>query len=220
MSAAHPIDFYFDFSCPYAYLASTRLEELVRSTGAELRLKPVLLGGIFRALEQPQNMSMTLNPAKAEHNRLDLLRWASWLEVELSPPLRHPNRTVEALRMLLATPREFALQVVTSFYRLYWVEGRDISDPAVLVNALEELGLPGGEIAENSTDEAVKAGLRQRTDEAVEAGVFGVPTFIVDGELFWGQDRMEMAAEASMGWTARQDLRANFSFNQSRNEAL
>ena len=78
MSAPHPIDFYFDFACPYAYLASTRLEELAGHTQSEVRLKPVLLGGIFRALEQPQNMSTTLSPAKAEHNRLDLLRWASF----------------------------------------------------------------------------------------------------------------------------------------------
>ena len=79
MTTSKAIDFYFDFACPYAYLASTRLQELSAHTKSPIRLKPVLLGGIFRALEQPQNMSTTLNPAKARHNRLDLLRWASWL---------------------------------------------------------------------------------------------------------------------------------------------
>ena len=118
MSSPQPVDFYFDFACPYAYLASTRLNDLRSQTGAQVRLKPVLLGGIFRSLEQPQNMSTTLSPAKAMHNRLDLLRWASWLEVPLNAPVRHPNRTVEALRYLLATPAEHALTVVHAFFAL------------------------------------------------------------------------------------------------------
>jgi 2-hydroxychromene-2-carboxylate isomerase len=219
MSEPKDIDFYFDFACPYAYLASARIEELASHTGAQVHLKPVLLGGIFRSLEQPQNMSTTLNPAKARHNRLDLLRWASWLEVPLHTPLKHPNRSVEALRHLLATPAESALAVVHAFYSLYWVEAADISDPAVLHECLSKLGLDADAIAAESTSETVKQTLRERTDAAVELGVFGVPTFLVAGQLFFGQDRVEMVAEAAMGWEPRSELIRQFDFNQDTNEA-
>ena len=164
-------------------------------------------------------MSTTLSPAKARHNRLDLLRWASWLEVPLQTPLRHPNRSVEALRHLLATPAESALTVVHAFYSLYWVEAADISDPAVLHARLSELGLDADAIAEASTGNDIKQALHQRTAEAVALGVFGVPTFRVDNQLFFGQDRVEMVAEAAMGWQARPELLREFTFNQDTNEA-
>jgi len=219
MNTSQPIDFYFDFACPYAYLASTRLSELRAQTQANIRLKPVLLGGIFRSLEQPQNMSTTLSPAKAKHNRLDLLRWASWLKVPLKAPLRHPNRTVEALRYLLATPDEEQRRVVHAFYTLYWEKSADISDIDVLRACLDSLGLDAQNIAAAAQTQEIKDDLRRRTDDAVELGVFGVPTFIVGDQLFFGQDRIEMVAKASKGWTPRRDLITNFQFNQSTNEA-
>lgn len=219
MKTAQPIDFYFDFACPYAYLASTRLNQLEAETGVDIRLKPVLLGGIFRSLEQPQNMSTTLSPAKARHNRLDLLRWASWLEVPLKAPLRHPNRTVEALRYLLATPVEEQRRVVHAFYALYWEKSSDISDIEVLHTCLQSLELDAQKIAASANTSAIKDDLRQRTNDAVQLGVFGVPTFIVDEQLFFGQDRIEMVAKAATGWTPRTDLITNFQFNQSTNEA-
>jgi 2-hydroxychromene-2-carboxylate isomerase len=217
--APHSIDFYFDFACPYAYLASTRIDELAAHTGAQINLKPVLLGGIFRALNQPQNMSTTLSPAKAKHNRLDLLRWASWLEVPLQTPLRHPNRSVEALRFLLASPGDYALSVMTAFYELYWAQSADISDVEVLKHALRALDLDAEAIASKASSDAVKDSLRERTQAAVELGIFGVPTFVVGGEVFFGQDRVEMVAEAAMGWTAREQLVDSFSFNQETNKA-
>ena len=219
MNTPQPIDFYFDFACPYAYLASTRLHALAAQTDSEIRLKPVLLGGIFRSLKQPQNMSTTLSPAKAKHNRLDLLRWASWLDVPLNAPLRHPNRTVEALRCLLAPPVEEQLRVVHAFYALYWEKSSDISDIDVLCACLDSLGLHAQDIAAAAKTQAVKDDLRRRTDDAVNVGVFGVPTFIVGDQLFFGQDRIDMVAKAAKGWAPRHDLITNFQFNQSTNEA-
>ena len=133
--------------------------------------------------------------------------------------MRHPNRTVEALRYLLATPGESALEVVHAFYALYWSKGADISDKNVLMSCLEGLGLDASAIATKSNSAEIKEDLRQRTHDAVELGVFGVPTFIVDGELFFGQDRIEMVAEAATGWEANPELLAAFQFNQETNEA-
>src|SRR5687767_7400842 len=92
------LDFWFDYSCPYAYLGSTQVEALAARTGASLSWRPMLLGGVFRAAGTPQNLSETLSPSKAHHNGLDMLRWAALFGVKLVMPAGHPFRTVEALR--------------------------------------------------------------------------------------------------------------------------
>ncbi len=195
-----PIDFWFDFSCPYAYLASTQRHQLARDSQSVVTPQPFLLGGVFRAIGQAQNLSTTLSPPKARHNRLDVIRWAAWFDVPLATPFRHPNRPVEALRALLATPREHWDAVIDGFYRLYWVESRDISDVNVLRERLMALNLDADAILTLAQTDAIKDELRQRTDRAIAAGVFGAPAFIVDGQLFWGQDRLPFVVRAAQGW--------------------
>ena len=125
------LDFFFDFSCPYAYLGSTQVEALAERTGAELVPKPILLGGIFRARGVAQNLAAPLNPAKARHNIADLERWARHFSVPLRFPEGHPRRTVTALRSVLAVgPPSMAL--IHRFYRAYWQEQADLSDRAVV----------------------------------------------------------------------------------------
>jgi 2-hydroxychromene-2-carboxylate isomerase len=217
--SAEPVDFSFDFTCPYAYIASTRLPTFRRESGRTIRFNPVLLGGLFKALNQPQNMSTTLSPAKAENNRKELVRWASWYGVELRTPLRHPNRSVLALRTLLACPEPAWSAVIASFYTAYWVACEDIADPGVLSRRLDQLGLDGSAILQVAESQVIKDELRRRTAEASALGIFGVPTLNVDGQLFWGQDRMEMAAAAAKGWRADPEILRDFGFNQSSNEA-
>ena len=205
------IQFWFDFSCPYAYVASTRLEWLAEETGRSIQLPPFLLGGVFRALDQPQNMSTTLNAPKARHNRLDLMRWAAWYQVPLETPLRHPNRSVEALRAFLCCPADRQAEVMTAFYRLYWAEAGDISSRSQLASCLDQLGLDGSILFKEVDQPEVKEALFQQTSEAVQLGVFGAPTFVVDGALFWGQDRLEMVAAAAKGWIPPHE-ETNFNF--------
>ena len=206
-----PIDFWFDFSCPYAYLASTQRHKLAQEAQSIVAPQPFLLGGVFRHLGQVQNLSTTLSPPKARHNRLDVIRWAAWFDVPLARPVRHPNRPVEALRALLATPRECWDDVIDGFYRLYWVEQRDISDVTVLRAKLTELGLDADAILARAESDAIKDELRQRTDQAIAAGVFGAPAFVVNGQLFWGQDRLPFVVRAAQGWLPEQG-REDFHF--------
>ncbi len=183
------IDFWFDYTCPYAYLASTQVEALARRTGATLAWKPMLLGGVFRAVSTPQKLFATLSPPKAHHNALDLDRQAELFGVTLVMPAGHPFRSVEALRATLATgcdPR-----VIHGFYRAYWVAGREISAPDVMRDVLANAGYDPETVLAKISDEALKDDLRRRTDEAIALGIFGAPAFVVDGaRLYWGQDRM------------------------------
>lgn len=195
-------EFWFDYSCPFAYLASTQVDALAERTGAEIVYEPMLLGGVFKANNTAQNLSEVLIPAKRRHNELDMVRWAAQWRVPLTKPADHPLRTVEALRATLATGID--KKVVHAFFRAYWAEGRDLRDRAVVEQILTENG-HGAAIAR--IDE-FKDDLRTRTDRALAQGIFGAPTFVVNGELFWGQDRLRFVERALGGKPRSPDLRA------------
>jgi 2-hydroxychromene-2-carboxylate isomerase len=191
--------FFYDFVCPYAYLASLRVEDLARSAGAELVYEPVLLGGIFRSIGGPDDPNSTMSTAKARYAALELERAAAGAGVALARPSGHPRRTVLALRAAIATgelPR-----AASALFSAYWQRGSDLEDPRVVRAALDGAGLDGARAVGAAEDAAVKAELRRRTDEAVSLGVFGVPSFVVEAgaaerQLFWGQDRLDQVRAA------------------------
>lgn len=190
-------EFWFDFSCPYAYVASTRVEALAARVGAELDARPMLLGGVFKARGTPQNLSATLNPAKAAHNLDDMRRQAQMAGVPLQMPAGHPFRTVEALRCLLAVGAPF-MPLAHHFYRAYWAEGRDLGQRETVVAVLRAAGHDPEAVLARANSEEIKDELRRRTDEAVARGIFGVPACFVGEDLYWGQDRLDMV-EAALG---------------------
>src|SRR5579859_119248 len=132
------LDFWFDYSCPYAYLGATQVEALAARTGARLAYKPMLLGGVFRANGTPQKLFETLSPSKAAHNARDIDRWAEYFGVPLHMPAGHPLRTVEALRATIAVGLD--PRVVHAFYRAYWVDGRGPSEEGTLREVLGAAG--------------------------------------------------------------------------------
>ena len=196
--ASKNLNFWFDFSCPYAYLASTRVEALAERTGATLEAKPVLLGGIFQAVGTNQRLFATLAPAKMEHNAKDLQRHADLWETPLRFPENHPLRTVTALRALLVAGKPY-MPLAHKFYKAYWDDNLDIGDPEIVGRILEEHGLDADAILKKTQDQDIKDELRHRTDEAIEAGLFGVPGFQVGDEVYWGQDRMHFVESALGG---------------------
>jgi 2-hydroxychromene-2-carboxylate isomerase len=205
--AAMRIELYFDFSCPFAYLASTQIEALCARGGAELVWRPMLLGGVFNATGQDPMASA--GPAKARHNQLDMHRWAERWGVPLVMPAGHPLRTVRALRALLATPEPLWPAVIHGFYRAYWQRSEDIAAVETVTAVLIEAGLDQAAVARAvaaNDDQAIKDELRRRTDEAVARGVFGAPAMFVHAddlerpEMFWGQDRLHMIEAMLAGW--------------------
>lgn len=203
------IEFYFDFSCPFAYIASTGIEALCAAEGADLCWRPMLLGGVFRGTGAQDSPMEQMGPAKARHTTLDMHRWADALGLPLHRPAAHPMRTVRALRALLALPEADWPPVIHEIYRGYWQHGHDITSARSLGAILERAGVRGSALdralAAND-DPAVKDELRRRTSEAVARGVFGAPTTFVhvpDRDqplMFWGQDRLHMVRAALRGW--------------------
>jgi len=187
------VDFYYDVVCPYAYLAHTQIERVCGEVNAELRWKPILLGGLFRVIGAGDGPMPSMAPAKARLNLLDMQRWAEHWDVPLRLPAEHPRRTVLAMRAILAASDPLA--ATKALYRAYWVDGRDVANPDTVAAVLSETGLDGDALVTRAVDPTIKQALRESTDEAAAAGAFGVPACVVhvagrEPELFWGQDRL------------------------------
>lgn len=186
---AKTLDLWFDYTCPFAYLGSTQARALAARMGARLAYKPLLLGGVFRANDTPQKLFDSLSPAKGAHTNMDMQRWAKHFGVPLTMPPGHPIRSVEALRATLACGID--PKVVDGFFRAYWVENAPISDREVVRRVVASAGHAAGAVLAKIDTPEIKDDLRRRTDEAIALGIFGVPSWVVDGEhLYWGQDRM------------------------------
>ena len=191
------VRFYFDIVCPYAYLASTQLPALAERQMARIDYRPILLGGVLKTLSSEPAAGPL---AKQAMTRTDLGRWAEHLGVPLVFPAEHPRRTVEAMRLLTWAPNLSVPTLMVALYRAYWVEGRDVADIEVLLDIAESVGLSRKDAQQGLLSAPVSLALRRHTDEAISDGVFGVPTFVVEGEsgprLFFGQDRMHFVEEA------------------------
>lgn len=177
------LDFWFDYSCPYAYVASTGVEAFAADLGARVRWRPILLGGVLRAVGSPQHIAATLPPAKARHLLVDQARLAALAGVPFDPPPEHPRRTVAALRATLARGNDPA--VIHAFFRAYWAERRPIEDEAVVRAIAGDVDL-----------DAAREPLRAQTDAAIAMGVFGVPVYGVGDRWWWGGDRLPLVRAA------------------------
>ena len=186
------LEFFYDFVSPYSYLASTRVEAEVAHVGGTVRFRPFLLGGVFNATGNKAPIEVA---AKGPYLASDCLRWARRLGVPFAWPAKFPVLTVLPLRAAFAAERAGQLVPYThALFRAYWAEGRDISDAAVVQDAATRAGLDGAALV--AAAPGFKDALKAQTQEAVDRGSFGAPTFFVGQELFIGNDRLDFAVEA------------------------
>jgi 2-hydroxychromene-2-carboxylate isomerase len=197
------LELWFDFSCPYAYLASRRARHLAHG----VQWRPMLLGGVFRGIGAGDGPMSTLSPQKAAHNIHDMHRWAEIFGEPFRLPSTHPMRTVLALRTLLALPQAHWPAAIEAIFAAYWQRGEDVARPEVVAHALRGAGIPEEVIAgaaRRTEDADIRDELRRRTDEAISLGIFGAPAWVMrDGEavrLMWGQDRMPWVEAMLAGW--------------------
>jgi len=180
---ARRADWYFDFISPYAYLQFEGFGRL--PDDLEVTIKPVLFAGLLGYWE-------TKGPAEVPAKRSQTYRYCHWLAgkrgVPFKTPPRHPFNPLAVLRLALSLKSEPA--AVRAVFRHIWGYGNDAQDPAALRALAATLGVDDLEARIN--DPAVKQKLRDNTDEAISRGVYGVPTFAMDNELFWGEDVTDM----------------------------
>jgi len=190
------VEFYFDLGSPATYLAYTQLPKICEQTDSRLVYVPILLGGVFKATG---NASPATVPAKGRYMFMDLDRYAKRYAVPLKINPHFPINTLVLMRavtgMQLRHPERFAA-FIDCLFKALWVEGRNLNDPATVGAVLSENGFDPEEILALSVDEDVKTALKQSTEKAVQRGVFGAPSMFVDGQLFFGQDRLDFVIEA------------------------
>lgn len=190
------VEFFFDLGSPASYLAWTQLPALCARHGATLRYRPMLLGGVFQATG---NASPAMIPAKGRYMFTDLGRYAVRYGVPFGLPPGFPLNTLALMRgvigMQLRSPERFEALLAALFNGL-WAQRRNLADNAVLAQLLGEAGFDPAELQALATDGEVKAALKQATEEAVERGVFGAPTCFVEGQMYFGQDRLDFVEDA------------------------
>jgi 2-hydroxychromene-2-carboxylate isomerase len=195
---AEPIDFYFDFSSPYGYLASTEIDGLAEHHGRSVIWRPFVLGAAFKLTGQ---RALTEQPLRGDYARRDFARSARLLGVPFKLPEPFPFFALAASRACYwveAPSRAKAL--AKAVYHAAFGEGRDITPVPVVAEIARGLGIQG--LEQGVEQPASKAALRDATDQALARGVFGSPFFFVDGEPFWGHDRLDQLDRwlATGGW--------------------
>jgi 2-hydroxychromene-2-carboxylate isomerase len=207
MEAAAPVTYYFDPVSPYAWLAADSLAR-VEAAGAQVVVQPVLFAAMLNAHGQKGPAEIV---AKRAYTFRDVMRQAARQGLRFSGPPGHPFNPLLALRMCAALDnqserRRFALALMSAC----WERGDDISDPSILVRLAHACGLDGAQLAEAAQQAPIKQRLAADTEEAIAAGVFGVPTFRYKNELFWGADRIDALLWRLQGNTIDEQQLADF----------
>lgn len=195
MSGA-PIDFYFDFASPYAYLASARIDALAERWGRAVRWRPILLGAVFKVSGGVPNLN---KPLQGDYLRHDVPRCARLWGVPVHQPLPAPFPALAASRAFYWLDQvggeHSPAALARALFHAHWAEGRDMALPENVLDVAASLGLDRDAVEAGIAEASVKERLRVETETAISRGVFGAPFFFVDGEAFWGADRMDQIEE-------------------------
>ena len=199
------VDFIFDFGSPNAYLAYKALPPILERTGARLKLIPCLLGGIFKATgNQPPMVAFGGVKGKLEYDRLEIERFINKHGLfDFQFNANFPVNTLLLMRGAIAADMDGQLtEYVEAGLRHMWEQGRKMDDPEVFVSAMTEAGFDGAGLLARSQAPEVKARLVANTEAAVARGTFGIPTFFVGDEMFFGKDRLGQVEEEIEARTA------------------
>lgn len=182
-SCDHKIDFYFDFSSPYSFLAWGEVKKAL-SLGVKINLKPILLGALFKEIGMVNIPMLNAHPHKVSYYADDMKDWATHRGIDFNFSPYFPLRSVTALRVAILEPR-----VIDVIFTAAWSLKKNISDEKTLGAILHGASFNEETLLERAQDENIKERLKTQTNEALQRGVFGVPTFFVKGQKVFGQDR-------------------------------
>jgi 2-hydroxychromene-2-carboxylate isomerase len=199
--AAHPIAFHFDFISPYGFFASREVEALAARHGRTVDWRPMLLG--VSVLKVMGLKPLLDTPLKGDYVRRDVQRHARKLGIALGrdfdAPVGNPLPAARAFYWVKDRRPDLQSAMTHALYHAYWIEGRDLSTPQAVASVELPPGIEAAELAQAITTDAAASRLRAAVSESLDAGIFGSPTLVVDGEPFWGFDRLGDVDE----WLAR-----------------
>lgn len=191
------LEFYFDFASPYSYVAYHHLKTIAQTQQVKILYRPILLGAIFKATNNTS--SPTTIPAKLRYLLKDLHRWAEYHHIPFQMNPHFPVNSLDLMRVAIALqeeqPERFE-QFVERIYNAMFAQPVNFSDPIALSQVLAPMDMSLEQFQALASRDDIKLKLREASEQAVERGVFGAPTFFVGEEMFWGQDRLDFVARA------------------------
>ena len=188
------LEVFFDYGSPTSYLAHVQLAGIARRTGAEVKRRPMLLGGVFKATD---NQTPVANKAKAAYMMADMPRMAAHLGVPFAMNPYFIINTLSLMRGAVAAQADGTFETYdAAMWPAMWVDGENMGEPGTIAKVLAGAGLDPAAFAERIQDQAVKDGLIANTGEAVRRGAFGAPTVFVGEEMFFGSDRLDYVERA------------------------
>lgn len=188
------IEFYYDYSSPFSYFADAQVRQVAERNGARIVYKPAILGVL---IIESKNTPPPSVPAKLAYYQTDMQRWAKRLGLPFVMNPAFPVRSINLMRAALVAQQKGVFDVFhEAMWKAMWQEGKDLSDPEVIAAVCDEAGLAGNEIVEGTQAPEVKEKLKANCDEALSRGAFGMPTFFVGDEMFFGNDRVDFVEEA------------------------
>ena len=193
------LEFFFDCSSPWTYLAFSQIEEVARETGASLGWKPILVGGVFNTVNSSvYEQRASPVPSKLRYYGKDLGDWARRAGLEIGSPPVFPVNRVRAMRgCFVALDQALLVPYARAVFEAYWRDLEDISQTPVLEQIVERVGLNRDSFFETIAQPAIKQRLRETTDELIQRGGFGSPTMFVNGnDMYFGNDRLTLVREA------------------------
>lgn len=197
---ARHIDYYLALLSPWSYMGGARLHAIAKAAGASVAVKPIHLGPV---LEKTGGQPLPKRPPERRAYRLlELARWSERLGMPIHIQPKHfPADERQAASVVVAAGQAGldSLTLAVRFGKVVWEDEADIADEAVIAAAVRELGMDADALLAAAAEPAIQDVLKQNTADALAAGVFGVPAYIVDGELFWGQDRLDFVEHALAG---------------------
>jgi 2-hydroxychromene-2-carboxylate isomerase len=189
------LDFFYEFASTYSYVTAMRIAPLAKAAGIAVRWRPFLLGPIFKA-QGWDTSPFNLYPAKGRYMVRDCERQCAALGLAFRLPEPFPQSTLMASRVaLVALAEGWGEDFSRAVYRAEFAEGRNIGEPPVIGTIVESLGHDSAAVFARAQSDEIKGKLRAETEEAQRLGIFGAPSFIAAGELFWGNDRLEQALD-------------------------
>ena len=185
------MEFFYDYVSVYSYLANSQLGEL---SAAEIVYRPMFLGGVMQATGN--RPPATIKP-KGRYLLEDVDRWVRRYGITFNMNPAFPQDTINALRVAIVARHRGEFQAVhQALFDAMWVNRQDLSDKAALASVVESAGLSAGQYMDEISQQSIKDELRENTEEAVQRGVFGAPTFFVGEQMFFGNDRFDFITEA------------------------
>ena len=182
-------EFYFDFGSPYTFLAHKTIREIEKENSIKIKYMPILLGGLLKLTGIKANVDI---PIKGKYMIKDCKLWSEKYKIEFKFNNYFPIATLNLMRcVLVAEKKNFAQNFINKVFDAIWIDGLNLNDSNIVEKLIKNLDINPKTFLIEASDSKIKDDLKKRTEDAHDKGIFGVPSFLVNNKLFWGQDRLE-----------------------------